>query len=209
MSVARDEGLAPATIGLREQKKRDTQQLLVATGMRLFLEQGYTETTLDQIAAEAGVSRRTFFSYFPSKDAILVAASDAGWDEILGDIAKISPQDSSPLQAVCECLLARLAKRSNDDLVAMRRLMLLSATLRSRGQTVFLEREYAIAQLLAQIWPEPERQWENRLAAMAAVGAFRLAVDIWRDGPEEQSLQALTEQSFAQLSQLLRITPEK
>ena len=208
MSVARDEGAAPAALGLREQKKRDTQQLLVGTGMRLFLQQGYTETTLDQIAAEAGVSRRTFFSYFPSKEAILVAASDAGWDEILSDIAQTSPQ-SNPLQAVCECLLARLSTRSNDDLVAMRRLMMLSATLRSREQTVFLEREYAIAQLLAQIWPEPERQWENRLAAMAAVGAFRLAVDTWRDSPEEQSLQLLAEQSCAQLTQLLQTASKK
>ena len=61
MSVAKTE-----TDGVRAQKKRATQRLLTQTGMRLFLEQGYAETTLDQIAAEAGVSRRTIFSYFAS-----------------------------------------------------------------------------------------------------------------------------------------------
>lgn len=203
MSVAKTE-----TDGVRAQKKRATQRLLTQTGMRLFLEQGYAETTLDQIAAEAGVSRRTIFSYFASKEDILVASSDDGWDDILGDIAKTSPQ-SQPLASVCECLLTRLAMRTNEDLLALRKLMMLSATLRSRGQTGFLERESAIAQVMRRVWAEPEREWEIRLAAMAAVGAFRLAVETWRDSPEDLSLQTLTEQSFAQLSQLLPSTPEK
>ena len=200
MAVAKDER-AP---GMREQKKRETQKLLTQTGMRLFLEQGYGETTLDQIAAEAGVSRRTIFSYFASKEDILVASSDTGWEDILGDIRAASPE-STPLQVVCNCLLQRVGARTNEDLLALRQLMLLSARLRSRGQTVFVERELSVAQALAQVWPDAQRQWELRMAAMAAVGAFRLAVDTWRDSPQ-QSLFALAQQSFAQLQQLL--TPE-
>lgn len=208
MSVAKDEGASPVAKGVREQKKRDTQRLLVQTGMRLFLEQGYTETTLDQIAAEAGISRRSIFSYFGSKEDILVASSDAGWDDILSDIAKAAPT-GGPLQVVCESLLARLGSRSNQDLVALRRLMMLSATLRSRGPMGFLEREAAVVQALKQVWPQPDRQWEIRLAAMAGVGAFRLAVDAWRDSADEDSLQSLTERSFAHLRQLLQNAPEK
>jgi AcrR family transcriptional regulator len=201
MSVAKDEG--PAAPGVREQKKRETQRLLTQTGMRLFLDQGYNETTLDQIAAQAGVSRRTIFSYFASKEDILVASSDAGWDDILGDIGRAS-REEDPLQVVCSCLLQRVSTRSNQDLLALRELMLLSATLRSRGQAFFVEREHAVAAVLSRVWPEPEMQWQIRLAAMAGVGAFRLAVDTWRDGPEQASLQALAELSFARLKRLLR-----
>lgn len=196
MSVAKAE-----SGGVRAQKKRETQRLLTQTGMRLFLEQGYAETTLDQIAAEAGVSRRTIFSYFASKEDILVASSDDGWEDILGDIRAARP-DEQPLAVVCNSLLGRISTRSNKDLLALRQLMLLSATLRSKGQVVFFEREHAVMQALVEVWPEPGRQWEIRLAAMASVGAFRLVVDTWRDSPEELSLQTLTEQCFEQLEKL-------
>ena len=66
--------------------------------------------------------------------------------------------------------------------------------------------EVDVAQALAQVWPQAQRQWELRMAAMAAIGAFRLAVDTWRDSPQ-QSLFALAQQSFAQLQQLLAPEP--
>lgn len=192
-------------MGLRAQKKQDTQRLLARVGMRLFLKQGYNETTLDQIAQEAQVSRRTIFSYFASKEDILVACYDAGWNDTLEGIRR-APATAVPLQVVCNSLLERLAAQSHQDLLAMRQLMLLSETLRSRGQTAFMEREASVVQALAQVWPEPERQWEIRLAAMAAVGAFRVAVGIWRDGDMDQSLHSLTLQGFAALQQLVQPT---
>lgn len=201
MALAKDERLP----GVREQKKRDTQKLLTQTGMRLFLEQGFNETTLDQIAAEAGVSRRTIFSYFASKEDILVASSDAGWDDILGDI-RAGSAETQPLLLVCDCLLQRVGSRSNEEMLALRQLMMLSATLRSRGQTIFVERELSVAQALAEVWPDASRQWELRLTAMTAIGAFRLAVDTWRDNPQ-QSLYVITQQSFAQLLQLFGREP--
>ncbi|MFF5010942.1 TetR family transcriptional regulator [Streptomyces phaeochromogenes] len=57
--------------GLRERKRRETRQRITHVGMRLFLTNGFDATTLDMIAAAADVSRRTFFSYFDSKDDVL------------------------------------------------------------------------------------------------------------------------------------------
>ncbi|GLZ75569.1 TetR family transcriptional regulator [Actinorhabdospora filicis] len=51
-----------------EDRQRRTRQQIAASALALFAEQGYADTTVDQIAAAAGVARRTFFRYFPGKD---------------------------------------------------------------------------------------------------------------------------------------------
>lgn len=58
--------------GLRERKKLQTRKALARAAIRLFAEQGYATTTIDDIAAAANVSRRTFFRYFRSKDEVFI-----------------------------------------------------------------------------------------------------------------------------------------
>jgi AcrR family transcriptional regulator len=63
-----------ATTGLRERKKQQTREALARAGIELFVERGYDATTLAEIAEAAGVSTRTIFAYFPSKEDILFAS---------------------------------------------------------------------------------------------------------------------------------------
>ncbi|QDP97628.1 TetR family transcriptional regulator [Microlunatus elymi] len=63
---------AGTSTGLRERKKRRTQQALQAAAIRLMSENGFARTTIDQIADAADVSPRTFFRYFPSKESALL-----------------------------------------------------------------------------------------------------------------------------------------
>ncbi|WP_327112914.1 TetR family transcriptional regulator [Nocardia sp. NBC_01730] len=82
--------------GLRERKKERTRRTIRLEAFRLFREQGYNETTIEQIAAAADVSPSTFFRYFPTKEQ-LVLADDL--DPVIIDALRRQPRDISPMAA--------------------------------------------------------------------------------------------------------------
>src|SRR5215469_12688991 len=57
---------------VRARKTRETRERIAEAALGLFASQGYVETTIDQIAEAAGVSRRTVFHHFPAKESMLL-----------------------------------------------------------------------------------------------------------------------------------------
>src|SRR6185295_1075703 len=62
----------PRAPSQRDRQKQATRETLRSTALRLFVQHGFRETTAEEIAAAAGVSRRTFFLHFASKDEVLL-----------------------------------------------------------------------------------------------------------------------------------------
>jgi len=77
---------------IRERTRRLAQTELTTVAQDLFLEHGYDETTVDQIAAAAGMSKRTFFRYFPSKDDLVIGKYDLFGDR-MADALDARPAD--------------------------------------------------------------------------------------------------------------------
>ncbi|MEC3974200.1 TetR/AcrR family transcriptional regulator [Amycolatopsis sp. H20-H5] len=75
------------------------RERLVVAAVELFTEQGYDATTVTQIAEQAGVTRSTFFRYFPDKRDLLVAGQET-LSQLLADGIAEAPQGASPLEAV-------------------------------------------------------------------------------------------------------------
>src|SRR5882762_11429779 len=83
--------------GLRERKKVQTREAIRSAAYRLFAEQGYDATPVDQIAAAADVSPSTVFRYFPTKEDIVLTDE---YDEPMADVLRGRPLDEQPLASV-------------------------------------------------------------------------------------------------------------
>ena len=86
-------------LGLRERKKQRTRATLIDAAVELCERQGFERTTVDQIAAIADVSPRTFSRYFATKDAIAVALIDEAISHAAAHLAR-QPSDISHLEAL-------------------------------------------------------------------------------------------------------------
>lgn len=166
----------PPVEGLRARKRRETAQRITDAGMGLFLKKGYAETTLDDIAATAGISRRTFFYYFKSKDDILLSMQ-SGMGDMLAAALHAGPPAQNPLGAVRDAVLTVSARFPADEVIALDRVMRSSETVQARKQASYVQHEKTLLAALRERWPEPERATSLSLVAMMAIGAIRLSLD--------------------------------
>ena len=96
--------VAPAPEGLRERKKRETRQHIsdVATG--LFLERGFDEVRVADVAAAAGVSEKTVYNYFETKEALLLDREEE-MERVLRRVLGPASGNAAPLEAFLQALL--------------------------------------------------------------------------------------------------------
>lgn len=83
--------IAQPLLGLRERKKQRTRAMLVDAAVKLCIERGYGNITVEQIAAAADVSPRTFSRYFPTKDAVMMTVLDDLVNAAAVELATIAP----------------------------------------------------------------------------------------------------------------------
>lgn len=164
-------------VGLREQKRRQTFQRIAEAGLKFFLSKGYQETTIDEIAAAAGISRRTFFYYFKSKDDILLARQRGYIDAFKASVLE-SASTGQPLEIVHQALRKLVARIQTPQLLATARLLRQSELLRTRTRGAYLGLEQAVYESLCELFPAMDRD-ELRLISMVSVSPLRLAVDKW------------------------------
>ena len=189
--------------GLRERRRRETLHRIAEQGLKLFLTKGYDATTLDAIAEAAGISRRTFFYYFKSKEEILLAWQDGGFSETLRAAVLEQTTRQSPLDAVKNALLELTARFQVDykQTKVIERLMSANESLRIRQQAKYVEKEEAVFEALRQMWPQSHRQAALRAVAMMSVGALRLAIDNWNRDQGKRPLAIHVMETFACLDQ--------
>jgi AcrR family transcriptional regulator len=88
--------------GLRERQKEQRRQVIAEAALELFKRNGFAATTLEQIAAQAGVSAPTVVNYFGGKQEILLALLKQPDEQAMREARANLDEDSDPLEALCE-----------------------------------------------------------------------------------------------------------
>lgn len=191
-----------STGGLRERKRQETRQRISEAGLKLFAANGYEATTLDAIAAEAGISRRTFFHYFKSKDEILLSLQQGLGDTIVAALAD-QPSPGTPLEATRKALKSMVAPYSNEQLLVLDKLMRSSEAVQARKQAGYLHDELVLFAALQKLWPA-ESDVALRLVAALTINTVRLTLDRWSSENGKRLIADVLAETFDALDALYR-----
>ncbi|KUL53582.1 transcriptional regulator [Streptomyces sp. NRRL F-4489] len=176
--------------GLRERKKRRTRDALIRAALELFTEQGYEETTIDEIAEAVDVSQRTFFRYFANKQEVVFAVQDMIEARFLDEL-RGRPAEEQPLTALRSAVLAAwddigetIASTIPVDL-HMRSYRMIESTpaLVAAHLRRSTELEEQIAQLIARREGlDVDADPRPRVVVAAFSGVMRVAGKVWGEG---------------------------
>ena len=179
----------------RARKKARTRQRLQEQALRLFVERGYEATTVEQIAAAAGVSHMTFFRYFPTKeDAVL---SDS-YDPLLVAAIQARPRAEDPvarIHAAVRAGLGAIYAADREALLVRVRLTLRTPALRAR----LWENQVATRDLLAGALVDGEPDFPTRILASACLATLTTALEEWVATDGSAELPDLIDDAFRAL----------
>lgn len=180
----------------RQRKKNATRERVRASALRLFHEQGYDATTVEQIAAAAGVSHMTFFRYFPTKED--VALSD-GYDPLIAGMIADTPATWPVTDRVRAALVdgfRQIYDTIRETLLAQTKLIVTTPALRERLWANQMATQQLILDALGKGRPDPHPSFQDRVTVAACLAAATTAILAWVENEGAPDLPDLLEEAF-------------
>ena len=170
--------------GLRERKKRETRRAIHRAALDLVEESGFDAVTTEQIAGRAGVSPRTFFNYFATKEGAVLGTTPADLDELRAQL-DARPADEPILDSIRILVRDRLAPSSYDpDLRAQRRRVLLGEP--ALGPALVgnnIRTENVLTEVVAaRLGVDPRESVRPRVTVATALAAVRASIEHQQSG---------------------------
>jgi len=187
----------------RERKKHQTRQALEQAALRLFAEQGYERTTVEDIADAADVAVRTFFRYFSSKQAVLFG--DVVTDRVTRLRTELAarPETEDPVESI-RIVSDQLDFSDPEDeaeILARLDLMRKQPSMIGRYLELVNEMRLTMVEFVAQrSGTDPARDMYPLLVAGASAAAWDTSLTLWAASGGQLSLRELRRDAFAALS---------
>ncbi|MFI5479584.1 TetR/AcrR family transcriptional regulator [Streptomyces rubiginosohelvolus] len=167
--------------GRRERKKAATRQKIADTALRLFLERGYDDVGIRDVAAEADVAVTTLFSHFAAKEA-LVFERDQGFERgLVRAVADRAPGEPL-IPALRQEIHAMVRHCTASEAAPVRSLIVSSPALRDYEESMRLRHADALAIAIAADLGVPETSTACRTIARFVIDAFALACEAAEPG---------------------------
>jgi TetR/AcrR family transcriptional regulator, regulator of mycofactocin system len=185
-------------MGIRDDKKQQTRARLERAALDLFARRGYERTTVEEVAALAGVSARTAFRYFPTKADLVFGDAEVDLQALRAHLA--AQDESLPAFEAMRVALAEFSQRVGTPANAERsRVIAANQTLTTRS---LAERELwagAVASELAQRGGRDVLEPQDRLGGLLVVAILVAAVREWSSAPDggEQGLRETVDRMTA------------
>jgi AcrR family transcriptional regulator len=201
--------VADPPVSLRERKKAATRRLLRRAALELVAERGLANVTVEDIAEAADVSPRTFFNYFPSKEAALFGGEPDRAAGLRDRVARLAP--GAPAVEVlrtvlvqdAEAMAAEIRSLGGDPADWLRRMKVARTDphLRAAQAAHMATIERAIGEgLAARLGADQETDLYPSVLAAAAVGVVRACMAFWAGSGGSVQLGGLVEQALAALA---------
>lgn len=194
--------MAETATSKRERKKQATHQAITEAAWQLFADHGYDATTVDDIAAAAEVSQRTFFRYFDSKEAVLFGNWRDEFDELSRRMRERPPEEG-PMEALLEALVSLADYYDRQRAVRWERARLVASSPNvGRYQQVTISPAFQamLKETLAErLGVDPTGDLRPGLYAEVGMAVIRTATERWMESPADGDLAKLVRTVFATL----------
>jgi AcrR family transcriptional regulator len=201
--------LLEAPLGLRERKKLRTRRAIRHEAFRLFAEQGYENTTVDQIAAAAEVSPSTFFRYFPTKEDLVVTDD---YDPFLESALRARPAEEPPLAILKFAMTEGLRLILDEDREEILARMLISRqipALRARAMAEAENSRGVLLRVLSERTGRAVDDYDLRVVVAAALGAATTAMDAWTESGGRADIVRLMDRAMDLLTSGLPLAAKR
>jgi AcrR family transcriptional regulator len=188
--------------GLRERKKAETRRALSSAALRLADEHGPDGMTVEAVAEAAGVSPRTFFNYFSSKEDAIMGVNPTDSSDLLADLLA-RPEGEPALEALRQMALATAVRfeAQADELWARHQLTLRYPSLAVRRAARYSEVERSLAEEIARrTHLDVDHDAYPSLVVATALAAIRVAMTVWQERARPGPLVVLIAATFDQVA---------
>ena len=187
--------------GLRARKKRERRQAIESAALALFEADGFDETTVEAIAAAVDIAPRTFFTYFPTKEDVVLADHASRLDRIVTELER-RPAGERPWAALRAAFLTVADDYETEEDEIARRFAIMAATPSVHARSLQLQAgwEAEVAAALTRRVGVDATDIGPRLLAAAALAAMRSSLQHWLSTGRQDPLPQLVERCFDQLA---------
>ncbi len=179
-------------MSLRERKKRLAQDTIEETALRLFQQQGYEQTSIQDIANAVMMSSRTFFRYFASKEDVLLEPMHVIQSEGLRFLERVAPTESAhaALRATFE-YLACLYQQQRASFLIRYHVVMQIPSLASIYLYALMKTEPALCKALYSRQEAATNRQEIRFLVALYMTALRVALEEWLEQETQGDLLSL------------------